>query len=766
MNKWTFPDHNIDPKKKDAAWHLQYCKAAWAQYGSSGFESLYKKRLDYKLYKDYSLGKQTVDKYKPLVMAEDSTDNSYLKIDWSPLPLFTKFRELALAIVNKIEYNVVSTPIDALAQKQIDEYFKGQKAKIKMREQLNKVNPELVQNSPLAKEEGEADDLDELEIHKMFTYKHHLSAEMEQALEYVLAYNDFEEERKRMIQNIFDYGVGGYKEFVDSNGSIKVRAVSPNNLITSYSNKRDFRDAEYIGEVIQLSISDIRQLAGDQLSEDQYEHIAALYKGRLGNDFNFPIGNVYNRPYNDFKVQVLDLEFYSYNPIVFEDKTDRRGNRHLTKTAPNKDGETYRRTNVKVIYKCKWVVDTDYIFDFGLATNMKRQRSRLTDTSLSYHLFAPRFDEMNMSMVGWVANCIPVIDSLHISWYKYQQAIAQSVPRGFAFDLDALEDIPLGKGGKQLSPYEVMSLFLETGHYPFRKRNEEGQYTNYQPIFPTGGGMSDEAQRWFSDIYNKVQLLRDMLGLNELTDASTPDPRTLTTTAKLAAQSTNNALYGIFEADRYLFESLCEGVFLRLQTIARKNNANLYEMGLGKNTLRFLKLSPNVSNHEFGIKIEMKPDDEEKLRFLQRMEIYAQQGMLEPEDQILIEGTDNLKMAQHLLAYKVKKRKREAIEMAQMQQEQNAQVQMQAAQAAEQAKQQTLQLEYQLKMQLEQMKLQVMMEIEQLKAQALIQSTQLKNQSNIEEAIIDAEAKSYSTNVLAATKEERTIGQKQSDTTK
>lgn len=766
MNKWTFPDHNIDPKKKDAAWHLQYCKAAWAQYGSSGFESLYKKRLDYKLYKDYSLGKQTVDKYKPLVMAEDSTDNSYLKIDWSPLPLFTKFRELALAIVNKIEYNVVSTPIDALAQKQIDEYFKGQKAKIKMREQLNKVNPELVQNSPLAKEEGEADDLDELEIHKMFTYKHHLSAEMEQALEYVLAYNDFEEERKRMIQNIFDYGVGGYKEFVDSNGSIKVRAVSPNNLITSYSNKRDFRDAEYIGEVIQLSISDIRQLAGDQLSEDQYEHIAALYKGRLGNDFNFPIGNVYNRPYNDFKVQVLDLEFYSYNPIVFEDKTDRRGNRHLTKTAPNKDGETYRRTNVKVIYKCKWVVDTDYIFDFGLATNMKRQRSRLTDTSLSYHLFAPRFDEMNMSMVGWVANCIPVIDSLHISWYKYQQAIAQSVPRGFAFDLDALEDIPLGKGGKQLSPYEVMSLFLETGHYPFRKRNEEGQYTNYQPIFPTGGGMSDEAQRWFSDIYNKVQLLRDMLGLNELTDASTPDPRTLTTTAKLAAQSTNNALYGIFEADRYLFESLCEGVFLRLQTIARKNNTNLYEMGLGKNTLRFLKLSPNVSNHEFGIKIEMKPDDEEKLRFLQRMEIYAQQGMLEPEDQILIEGTDNLKMAQHLLAYKVKKRKREAIEMAQMQQEQNAQVQMQAAQAAEQAKQQTLQLEYQLKMQLEQMKLQVMMEIEQLKAQALIQSTQLKNQSNIEEAIIDAEAKSYSTNVLAATKEERTIGQKQSDTTK
>lgn len=766
MNKWTFPDHNIDPKKKDAAWHLQYCKAAWAQYGSSGFESLYKKRLDYKLYKDYSLGKQTVDKYKPLVMAEDSTDNSYLKIDWSPLPLFTKFRELALAIVNKIEYNVVSTPIDALAQKQIDEYFKGQKAKIKMREQLNKVNPELVQNSPLAKEEGEADDLDELEIHKMFTYKHHLSAEMEQALEYVLAYNDFEEERKRMIQNIFDYGIGGYKEFVDSNGSIKVRAVSPNNLITSYSNKRDFRDAEYIGEVIQLSISDIRQLAGDQLSEDQYEHIAALYKGRLGNDFNFPIGNVYNRPYNDFKVQVLDLEFYSYNPIVFEDKTDRRGNRHLTKTAPNKDGETYRRTNVKVIYKCKWVVDTDYIFDFGLATNMKRQRSRLTDTSLSYHLFAPRFDEMNMSMVGWVANCIPVIDSLHISWYKYQQAIAQSVPRGFAFDLDALEDIPLGKGGKQLSPYEVMSLFLETGHYPFRKRNEEGQYTNYQPIFPTGGGMSDEAQRWFSDIYNKVQLLRDMLGLNELTDASTPDPRTLTTTAKLAAQSTNNALYGIFEADRYLFESLCEGVFLRLQTIARKNNTNLYEMGLGKNTLRFLKLSPNVSNHEFGIKIEMKPDDEEKLRFLQRMEIYAQQGMLEPEDQILIEGTDNLKMAQHLLAYKVKKRKREAIEMAQMQQEQNAQVQMQAAQAAEQAKQQTLQLEYQLKMQLEQMKLQVMMEIEQLKAQALIQSTQLKNQSNIEEAIIDAEAKSYSTNVLAATKEERTIGQKQSDTTK
>lgn len=765
MNKWTFPDHNIDPKKKDAAWHLQYCKAAWAQYGSSGFESLYKKRLDYKLYKDYSLGKQTVDKYKPLVMAGDSKDNSYLKIDWAPLPLFTKFRELALAIINKIEYNVISTPIDALAQQQIDEYFKEQKSKIKMREQLGKIDPNVVAMSPLAKQEGEPEDLEELEIHKMFTYKHQMSAEMEQALEYVLAYNDFEEERKRMIQNVFDYGVGGYKEYVDSNGAVKIRAVSPNNLITSYSNRRDFKDVEYVGEVIQLSISDIRQLAGDQLSEEQYEHIANLYKGRLGNDFNFPIGNVYNRPYNDYKVQVLDLEFYSYNPIVFEDKEDKRGNRHLTKTNPAKDGDNYRRTNVKVVYKCKWVVDTDYIFDFGLATNMKRQRSRLADTTLSFHLFSPRFDEMNMSMVGWVVNCIPVIDSLHISWYKYQQAIAQSVPRGFAFDLDALEDIPLGKGGKQLTPYEVMSLFLETGHYPFRKRNEEGQYTNYQPIFPTGGGMSDEAQRWFSDIYNKVQLLRDMLGLNELTDASTPDPRTLTTTAKLAAQSTNNALYGIFEADRHLFESLCEGVFLRMQTIARKNT-NLYEIGLGKNSLRFLKVSPDVSNHEFGIKIEMKPDDEEKLKFLQRMEIYAQQGMLEPEDQILIEGTDNLKMAQHLLAYKVKKRKKEAIEMAQQQQQQNAEVQMQAAQAAEQAKQQTLQLEYQLKMQLEQMKMQFQMEIEQLKAQVLMQTAQMKSSSDIQNAMIDAEARAYSTDVLAYTKEDRSIGQKQSDKTK
>jgi len=763
--KWTFPDHNIDPKKKDKGWHLQFCKAAWSQYGQSGFESLYKKRIDYKLYKDYSLGKQTIDKYKPLVMAGDSTDNSYLKIDWAPLPIFTKFRELALAIINKIEYNVSSTPIDSLAQSQIEEYFKSQEVKIKLRNEIKKVNPELVDSSPVAKKAGEPADMDELEIHKMFTYKHHLSAEMEQALEYILSYNDFEEERKRMIQSVFDYGIGGYKEFVDSNGAIKVRAVSPNNLITSYSNRRDFKDAEYIGEVIQLSISDIRQLAGDQLSEDDYETIANLYRGRLGNDFNFPIGNVYNRPYNDFKVQVLDLEFYSFNPIVFEDKEDKRGNRHLTKTNPNKEGDSYRRTNVKVVYRCKWVVDTEYVFDFGLATNMKRQRSRLADTSLSYHLFAPRFDEMNMSVVGWVVNCIPVIDSLHISWYKYQQAIAQSVPRGFAFDLDALEDIPLGKGGKQLTPYEVMSLFLETGHYPFRKRNEEGQYSNYQPIFPTQGGMGDEAQRWFSDIYNKVQLLRDMLGLNELTDASTPDPRTLTTTAKLAAQSTNNALYGIFEADRNLFESLCEGVFLRLQTVARKNT-DLYETGLGKNTLRFLKLSPNVSNHEFGIKIEMKPDDEERLRFLQRLEVYAQQGMLEPEDQLMIEGTDNLKMAQQLLAYKIKKRKEEAIEQAKQQQQENGRIQTEAAQAAEQAKQQTLQLEYQLKMQLEQMKMQFTLQIEQLRAQVAMQSTQMKGEVDIQEAIIDSESRMYSTDVLAYTKDERSIGQKQSDKTK
>ena len=397
-----FPSHNVPQKKKDYSWCLQYCKGAWTEYNSFAFESFYKNRSKYVYYLDYALSKQSINKYKKLLKLGESTDESYLNMDWTPLGVFTKYRELAIAIVGKMDYNVNATPIDILAYDEIQGYFKSQEVKIKLREQLGKINPELAQSGPAAMLPGEPEDMDELEIQKNFTYKHNMAVELEEGIEAVLNHNNFDEQRAKVRRSIFDFGVGGYKEFIDTNGAIKIRAIDPSSLVMSRVTKRDFSDWEYVGEVIEMTIADIKAQAGDSFTEDQYRKMAEQARGKFGNPNKFPIGTIHSMSYDDFKVRVLDLEWFSVDHFAYEKNIDKRGNKHISRTNPKKEGDNIERHSVKTVYKAKWLIDSEYMWDWGLATDMKRAQSRLMDTSLSYHVFAPIFDDVKMQAVGWV----------------------------------------------------------------------------------------------------------------------------------------------------------------------------------------------------------------------------------------------------------------------------------------------------------------------------------------------------------------------------
>jgi hypothetical protein len=201
-------------------------------------------------------------------------------------------------------------------------------------------------------------------------------------------------------------------------------------------------------------------------------------------------------------------------------------------------------------------------------------------------------------------------------------------------------------------------------------------------------------------IQNHIQMLRDITGMNEMTDGSTPDPRTLTTVAKLAYEGTNNALYSIVQGDKFLLEDLSNDIILRLQDVAETGEVKGYIRALGSNTMKFFKMSSNVALYEFGIFLEDKPTDDQRAMLMQQVQAGQAGGMLDIEDAIIIQNTDNLKVAQQLLAFKIKKRREQEEEKAMRMQQINAEVQQQSAQAAEQAKQQTIQVEGQVKAQL------------------------------------------------------------------
>lgn len=714
----NYPSHLVPNNEKNRKWILQYCKAAWQEYQGVNASSFYHARWKHHRTKEYAMGNQPINKYKPVLGVTEDTNESWLNIDWSVLPIIPKFRRIAISKLVKRDYNINATAIDSLAQNEKEEHFKSTQTRILMHDALAKVDPSLPSSVGIDRLPGDPLDLDELEMQKRYTYKHNMSVEMEQAIDLVLYQNNYEEIRRRIIEDLFDDGIAVLKEDIDDNGKISIRRVNPSQVIINVCSENDFKDKTHIGEVREMTIAELKEIAQGQFSDKEYETIANSVKGKYGNsNMSMPMNTPYARNYDDMKIRVLDLEFYSVNSMMHETRVDKRGNKVYKKVPTDyrqRPKNEYEKTQYKVVYACKWILETNFIFDDGLKTNMKRQKGAMMDTEMSYHLYSPDFH--NMRSLGIMEQLIPIADNIQIAYYRLQQAIAEARPRGIMIEMGALEDIPLGASGNQLSPMEVIDLFNKKGVLVYRKVDIQGRPTNYRPIEELENGLGRDVLNYYQIIQNNIQMIRDITGLNEFTDGSTPDGRALTTTAKLAVESTNNSLSSISEAEKFLLNKLCGAIVLRIQDVL-ENGGNIegYRKALGSNTIEFFKANPDMNIHEYGIRIEDKPDDESRARLLAFMQSNLQQGLIEMEDAILIETTDNLKVAQQVLAYKIRKRKEDLEAKAMRQQQQNGQIQMQSAQAAEQAKQQTLKMKIEGDMQIEQLKAQLQMQMQQQK---------------------------------------------------
>ena len=703
-NKATFPSHLINPKYKDKKWISKYIKAAWKDYKESYPDGFYNAKDKYHDIKLYMLGKQGITKYKRMIDPQKAANNdeTWVNIDWNIIPIIPKFRRIALGVLKKSGYNVTAQAVDQMANKDRDKMYAKSAAKITLRDEFEKNN---MDTTPLSIGEKTPNNIKELEMHMKFNYKHHMAKEIEQALQLIFDLNDYKNVRKKVIEDIHDYGMGGYKEFFDSKGSIKIKRVNPSNMIVSYSTDSDFKDIHYCGEVLEMSMGDLKQMAGDELTEIQYKEISEKLKHKNDKYHGRISGNEHQQNFDGQRVKVLDLEFYSVNDIILEERINKKGNKvvgRIDKAKKNTKSKKYSKTSYKVVYKGKWIIDSDFYFDCGLCTNMKRAKSRLTDTTLSYHLVAPDLYQMQTYSLG--EQMRGIADQLQLAWYKLQNVMLRARPRGIMIEIGALENVPLGRAGKAMKPLDIIDLYNQTGNLVYRAVDEEGNPSAMRPITELNNGLGNEAAQYYDIINRNIQLLRDILGFNEITDGSTPDPRTLKGVATLAAESTNNALSYIKDAERGLTERLAYNLTLRIQDAAKQGTLKVYVKALGSDSIEFFKVSPHVTAHEYGIILEDKPTEHQKEQLNKRIEQALQAGQITIADSLLVENLENVKQAQEVLAYRIEQNIKKQQEQSSVLQQQNAEIQNQAAQNAEVAKQQTIQVETQSKLQLLQAK--------------------------------------------------------------
>jgi hypothetical protein len=273
------------------------------------------------------------------------------------------------------------------------------------------------------------------------------------------------------------------------------------------------------------------------------------------------------------------------------------------------------------------------------------------------------------------------------------------VPSGFALDIDALENVALDKGGENMKKKDLLQMFLDTGILAFRSKDINGDPMgpNWKPIIPIESNVLSELVNLYAELNNIFMRIESTCGYNPVT-SGTPQERMLTPGYESAEMSTEDTLYPIVFAREQLVEQLAKDVLCRMQQGIRlgKVEGHMPYMGaLNQNSLMFVSVSPDIAFREYGVMIQLRTTNEQKMWLLQQMQGDIANGFLDSSDAAMLINTHNVKQAMMIWAYKVKKAK-EALEQSKMAQIQaNNEGAAAAADRATQGQAQNLQMEHQ-----------------------------------------------------------------------
>lgn len=755
-DQYGYPSHDINPDKKKMEWCMAYAKAAYYDFTVTYPKGVFANNAgDYERNRMYALGKQPVSLYKKMLGVDTETNSTWLVVDWTIRSIVSTYRDKAISRLMKEDYAITCTPIDILSKSEIDKYYTELKAKLLVREMMMQKNPELANHPLLYLNSGEPMDIEELEMRMQEGEQFNRSKDAEMAISLGFYENGYKEFRKAIYEDLFDYGVAGYKEWLGDDNKAKFRRVNPDCVVVNYCRDGTFKDKVHAGEVIDVSLVDLALIKDEEgnplFTEEELQEFAGSIAGRFGNPTTLSRGTGWLKHCDKFKCKVFDIEFYTYNESVYRDAPDQNGNTDFRKAdyERGKKSDKYIRKRIEYVYKCKWVVGTDKCYDWGMCYDQKRASDikKKARTKLSFSFCAYNFYEMRVQ--GFMDRLIPYLDEYQLTILKIQNWKNRAVPSGWWINLDMLENVALNKGGKNMQPRELLQMYFETGIMVGRGLDPSGNAFpgNIQPVIPIENSNMAELAGFHQDLIATVMAIEKMTGYNAATMGEA-NPKTLVPGYELANQSTSDALYPMAAAEEFLTLQLAEDVLCRMKQGIAKGMVDgfaPYNGALDSNALRFIEFDKGLSLRDFGIVLQKRTTEQEKMWIMQQVQQDIANGLLDVSDVILIINTHNAKQAMQILAYRVKKAKEnmQKNELAKIQ-ENNA-GQQQSLQMAQQFQLQTLQMELQSKERLKQMELMAEMQKNKDTLDVQLQIATQTNQTKLAVSQETADAKVVST---------------------
>ena len=682
-----FPSQVVsDAEKASVDYGLQVARAIeqeWFNQGRTNGNRYLTTWNNYNRLRLYARGEQPTQKYKDELSING--DLSYLNLDWKPVPIVSKFVDILTNGISNKDYDINAFAQDPASVQKRTNYAEMLAQDIFARDTMKQITAQLGSNlfNTTIPEDQMPQTAEELELHMQLSYKQSIEIAEEEAINQVLDYNKWDLIRRRVNYDLVTCGIGAVKTNFNLSNGITVDYVDPAYLIYSYTEDPNFEDIYYVGEFKPLTIPEIAKQFPN-LPEAELKKIQE-YQGNKSYMYGYG-----NGPWDENSVPILYFEYKTYSDQVFKIKETPNGllkaiEKPDTFNPPENDMFERVGRTIEVLYRGAKVLGTDIMLRWEMCPNMTRPFSDTTKVEMNYAICAPR---MYKGRIDSTVNRITgFADMIQITHLKLQQVIARMVPDGVFLDMDGLAEVDLGNG-TNYNPAEALNMYFQTGSVVGRSLTQDGDINRGKiPVQEIASGSGQAKIQSLISTYNYyLQMIRDVTGLNEARDGSLADKDTLVGLQKIAAQASNIATKHINNASLFLTLRMCENISKKIKDMldypltanALKDSINIFNTS----TLREID---KLNLHDFGIFLDLEPDEEEKAKLEQNIQVALSSGGIDLEDAIEIRQIRNLKLANQMLKQKRKRKlQREQAMQSQMAQQQ-ANANSQAAQAAAEA---------------------------------------------------------------------------------
>lgn len=696
-----------DREKASYEYGLNVAKAIEQEWFKvdSGVNRFYNNQNAFHSLRLYARGEQPIQKYKDELAING--DLSYLNLDWKPVPIIPKFVDIVVNGIAERGFEVKAFSQDPYGVAKRTAYMESILRDMQTKE-LSEFAKEAFGVNLFENNEAELPETrEELEVHMQLNYKQAIELAAEQAINTIFEGSRYENVKKRLYYDLTVLGIAVVKDVFTKSEGIKVEYVDPANFIYSYTESPYFEDIYYAGELKTIPINELKK----QFPELNDEELKDIISQGIQNNRVRSSGVSGHNEIDSNTVQLLYFNFKTYANEVYKIKETATGaSKVIIKddlfNPPADVLEQFSKISrsIEVLYEGVFVVGTEKLLKWEMAKNVLRPKSDYTKVKMNYSVVAPRMYKGRIeSLVSRITGFADMIQLTHL---KLQQVLSRLVPDGIYLDVDGLAEIDLGNG-TNYNPQEALNMFFQTGSVVGRSFTSDGDMNPGKvPIQEiTSGSGGNKIPQLISTYNYYLQMIRDVTGLNEARDGSTPDRNALVGVQKLAAANSNTATRHILQAGLFLTADLAEKISLRVSDVLEYSpTRDAFVQAIGAHNVATMDEISNLHLYDFGIFIDIMPDEEEKQMLENNIQVALAQQTIDLEDAIDIREVRNVKLANQLLKIRRKRKLQRDQQIAQQNIQAQAQANAQTQQAVAATEAQKIQIEASTKMQLEQMK--------------------------------------------------------------